>query len=112
MVRSISQRASYAGQASGNEPITIVEVDWAAGLPTRSYADRTVSGIPGKIIEVGALDNVVDVNANNNSQQINLTLDDTDGTIKAVFDKYDIHKRPVHLPVFRRPGLDRQVPGF
>ena len=80
----------------GNEPITILEVDWATNC-TRSYADRDVgtgaSTIPGKIIEVGDMDNVVNVLANNSSQSINITLDDTDGTIKAIFDAYDIHQR-------------------
>ena len=41
-------------QRYGNEPITIVEVDWVVGQ-TASYADRTVGSIPGRIIEVGEL---------------------------------------------------------
>jgi len=80
----------------GNEPITIIEVDWVDGT-TAVYADRTVGGIPGRIVEVGDLDNVVNVSANSGSQELAVTLDDTDGTIKAIFDSHDVHKRTARV---------------
>ena len=80
----------------GNEPITIIEVDWVHGN-TAAYADRTVGSIPGRIIEVGDLDDVVNVSGNSDSQELIVTLDDTDGSIKAMFDAHDIHKRPANL---------------
>ena len=51
-MRNISQ-AGLAKLASryGNEPITIIEVDWVDGT-TAVYADRDVDNIPGRIIEV------------------------------------------------------------
>jgi len=76
----------------GNEPITIIEVDWVEGSTAR-YADRTVGTIPGRIIEVGDLDNVVGVSNSSGSQSLAVTLDDTDGSIKAIFDLHDVHKR-------------------
>jgi hypothetical protein len=93
---------------NGIEPITIVEVDWVNGH-TRTYADRALttalSEIPGKIIEVGDMDNVINVSDNNSSQSLNVTLDDTDGTIKAVFDNQDIHKRSARVYQYFE-GLD------
>jgi len=88
----------------GNEPITIIEVDWAPNY-TRAYADRDVGDIPGRIIEVGDLDNVVNVSASNSSQSLNVTIDDTDGTLKAVFDGHDIHKRNARVYQYFE-GLD------
>ena len=80
----------------------IVEVDWADGVIPRLYADRTISTatgtIPGAIIEAGDVDDSIDVTTyNNTSKQVSLTLDDTDGSIKALFDRHDIHKRRVRL---------------
>lgn len=92
-MRNISQ-AGLAKLANryGNEPITIIEVDWVNGTTAR-YADRTVGSIPGRIVEVGDLDNVVNVSNSSGSQQLAVTLDDTDGTIKAIMDAHDVHKR-------------------
>lgn len=88
----------------GNEPITIVEVDWVDGH-TRAYADRDVSGIPGRIITVGDMDNVVNVSANASSQSLDVTIDDTDGSIKAIFDGHDVHKRNARVYQYFE-GLD------
>ena len=69
--------------------------------------------IPGRIVEVGDLDNVVNVSNNSGSQELSVTLDDTDGTIKAIFDAHDVHKRTgAGLSVFHRPRSDRQVPAL
>ena len=83
-------------QRHGNEPITIIEVDWVAGR-TSSYADRDLGTIPGRIVEVGDLDNVINVSNTGGSQELSITLDDTDGTIKAIFDSHDIHKRSARV---------------
>jgi hypothetical protein len=106
-MRNISQ-AGLAKLASryGNEPITIIEVDWVDGS-TAVYADRTIGDIPGRIVEVSDLDNAVNVNGNGSdgqstggstaSQELAVTLDDTDGSIKAIFDSQDVHKRPARV---------------
>ena len=104
----------------GNEPVNIIEVDWIAGQAPASYADKDVQGIPGKIVELGDLDDVVahiiaesGVTNSDTSQQIDVTLDDIDGSIKTIFDSYDVHKRlGAGLPVVRGPGLKRQVSGL
>ena len=70
---------------------------FTAARLTSTYADKTVQGIPGKIIEVADLDNVVNISTHSGSQSVSITLDDTDGSIKALFDTHDFHKRPVRI---------------
>jgi hypothetical protein len=98
MVRSISpQGMATLAQRQGTEPITIIEVDWGQDGAPSMYADRDINNIPGRIIEVGDLDNVINVSDNSSSQELSVTLDDTDGTIKAIFDSRDIHKRTARI---------------
>ncbi|REJ65622.1 MAG: hypothetical protein DWQ31_16920 [Planctomycetota bacterium] len=98
MARNLSAPAlNKIAEKLGSEPITIIEVDWIDGDAPLPYADRSVGTIPGKILEVGTLDNVVNVSGNNDSQQLSVTLDDTDGTIKAILDSHDVHQRDVRV---------------
>jgi len=83
-------------QSKGTEPIIIVEVDWGDG-PV-AYADRDIgTSVKGRILEVGDLDNVIDVLNSNSSQELSVVLDDTDGTIKGILDTQDIHQRDVRV---------------
>jgi hypothetical protein len=81
----------------GTEPIFIIEVDWGGSGGAVPYADRDVDGIPGKILDVSEMDNVIDVLNNNSSQEITITLDDTDGSIKHILDTQDVHQRNVSV---------------
>jgi hypothetical protein len=91
-MRNISSNGlAKLAQKLGTEPICIIEIDWA-GIPML-YADRAVGSIPGKIIDLGALDNVTNISGSGGSQELAVTLDDTDGTLKDIFDSHDIHKR-------------------
>lgn len=95
-MRSISSEGlAKIAQTKGTEPIFIIEVDWAGNGHPLSYADRDVEGIPGRILQVSELDNVVDVTKSNSSQEISVTLSDIDGTIKSIMDQHDIHQRSV-----------------
>ncbi len=81
----------------GTEPITLVEVSWFGDSSTW-YADRTVISIPGRILEVGSLDDVVAISNNlgknpMTSGEITIKLDDTDGSIKNILDTYDVQLR-------------------
>lgn len=97
-MRNLSANAlAKIAATHGNEPITIVEIDWIEGGGPKLYADRTVGSIEGKILEVGALDNVIGISNNSSSQELALTLDDTDGTIKTILDNNDIHKRNARI---------------
>jgi hypothetical protein len=84
-------------QKLGNEPILLLEVDWVQSATPKWYGDRAVSTIPGRILEIGNMDNVVGISLNNTSQEINVTLDDTDGSIKAILNSADVHKRTARL---------------
>lgn len=79
----------------GTEPITIIEVQWTPGGNRIAYADRNIGSIQGRILEVSQLDAVVTVSGGSDSQKISVTLDDTQGDLKSIFDNHDIHKRPV-----------------
>jgi len=81
----------------GTEPIIIVEIDWGRDGNPSSYADKDVGVIPGKILELGSLDNVINVQNSSNSQSITLSLDDTDASLKAIIDTQDIHEVPVRV---------------
>lgn len=81
--------------AKGIEPVIIVEVDWHG--TSISYADKEVSDIPGKILEITNLDTVININTSSSSQEISITLIDIDGTIKNIIDNYDVHKRDVQV---------------
>jgi hypothetical protein len=96
MARNISAAAlAKLATQYGVESVIILAVHWVQDEPPIYYADRDVGWIKGRILEVSNLDNVVNVSSNNSSQEISIVLDDTDGTIKAIFDQYDIHQRDV-----------------
>jgi len=98
MARNLSNDAlNKITERLGNEPVTIIEVDWIDGDAPLSYADRTVGSIPGRILEVGSLDNVINVSGNADSQQLAVTLDDSDGSIKTILDSHDVHQRDVRV---------------
>ena len=102
MVRNISPNGlATIANPLGNEPIFILSVDWSADNAPVSYADRDLqvgtTFIAGKIVDIGEIDNTVDISGSNNSQEVSVTLDDTDGTIKAIMDAHDIHKRAVSV---------------
>lgn len=97
-MRSLSANAiAKLAQSKGTEPINIVEIDWGVNGSPVSYSDRAVESIPGRILELGQLDNVVDVLNANSSQELPLVLDDTDGSIKAIIDTQDVHQRDVRV---------------
>lgn len=97
-MRSLSANAlTTIATKLGTEPVTIIEVDWVEDNAFALYADRTIGTIQGKIYEIGDLDNVINVSDSDSSQELDITLDDTDGTIKAIFDTHDIHKRSVRV---------------
>jgi len=77
----------------GIEPVIIVDINWHGTIV--QYADKDVDAIPGKILNVTNLDTIVDITSSSSSQEISITLDDIDGTIKTIIDNYDVHKRDV-----------------
>lgn len=74
----------------------IIEVAWTNTIVIK-YADKTIGEILGKIATLSELENVVNLSGNSNSQSISITLSDTDGTIKNIYNTNDVHKRPVKV---------------
>lgn len=98
MVRVISAASQLKlDQNLGAEPAIIIEVQWVDGGSIYTYSDKDLGADEGKILEVSGLDNTVIVQGvqggtSGDSQQISVTLDDTDGTIKTIIDSHDVHK--------------------
>lgn len=108
MTRTISANAQTALDTDlGVEPIVVIEIFWAstdgtATGPSSLYADRALENgtIKGAILDMTDFDEAVQVTGGGQAASFSLTLDDTDGTIKAVFDANDIHKAPVKVWLF------------
>jgi hypothetical protein len=82
----------------GNEPVVIVEIQWIKDGGWQSYADRDIAGgVKGKILELSDLDDVIAITENNDSQEIQVTFDDTDGSLKDILNYTDIHMRDVRV---------------
>jgi len=97
-MRNLSANAlAQIAVTHGSEPVAIIEIDWIEDDAPKMYADRDIGSIPGKILEFGDLDHVIGVSNSNSSQELPITLDDTDGTIKAITDSNDIHKRSARV---------------
>ena len=100
MARTISAASqTKLDQNLGSEPALIVEIQWVDGGSISTYSDKDLGNGEGKILEVSGLDNTVVVQGvqsgtSSDSQQIGITLDDTDGTIKGIMDTHDVHKEP------------------
>ena len=85
----------------GEEIIVVLEIFWNRGSNEKIwYADREISGAPevkSSILEVPGVDAAVQVSRGGQSQSVRIRLDDTDGSIKAIYDTTDIHKVPVRV---------------
>jgi hypothetical protein len=84
----------------GTEPLVIIEIQWVENGNRLAYADRKIvidgeTVVHGQIIELGSIDAAVKVDGTSDSTQVQLTLEDTDGAIKAICDISDLNKRPV-----------------
>lgn len=97
-MRSVSASAlATLKQPYGVEPVTLLKVYWT---PTNViwYGEKSVPPtVKGAILEMSAFDDVVNFDGNKATQTFNITLDDVDGTIKAIYNTNDIHKRRVDV---------------
>lgn len=90
-------------QKTGTEPIIIVEVDWVNSAlsetigPISRYSDRKFEDLDGRILQVATIEDIINVSGNGTSQSVNLTLADTDGALKEIFNNTDIHKKRVWI---------------
>jgi hypothetical protein len=97
MARAINANAlAKLATQYGTEPINIIEIQWTKDSPRDAYADRDIEGgVKGRILEISGLDAIIQVSGGSDSQEISIKLDDTDGSLKAILDSVDVHKRPV-----------------
>ncbi len=95
-MRNISA-ASLAklAERKGTEPVNIVEIQWQKDGPLSLYADKAVEGMQGRILQLDSFEDVINVSKNGTSQSVNITLDDSDGALKEIFNNTDIHKKKV-----------------
>jgi hypothetical protein len=98
-MRTISANAlAEITKTHGAEPVNIVEIRWVEGGSWHIYADKTIPGVAaGRILDFSAVDSIVSVTSGSDSNQISLTIDDSDETIKHIFDQHDVHKRDVRV---------------
>lgn len=95
-MRPISSAAlAKLAQNLGTKPINMIEIQWIDNAPRLEYADKTLPGIPGKILELSGLDDIVQITGTSDSSTINVILDDIDSEIKNLLDNNDANKRPV-----------------
>lgn len=85
-------------QATGLEPVIIVRV-WWGGSSYTSYCDKKfeTEGLLGKLLEISGIEDIVDIDSSSTSVSLTLTLDDSDGSLKQIFNTKDIHKTYVQV---------------
>lgn len=102
MSRTVPSNAlAQLNTTHGTEPICVLEVQYTDTTFIR-YCDKTKissgnDSLEGKILSISNLDEVINISGNSISANISVELDDTDGSIKAILDTHDIHKRPARL---------------
>jgi hypothetical protein len=97
-MRQISPAAlAQIMEREGTEPVTLVQIYWDKDQSV-IYGDRAFDpGIRGLLLDVGEINNVLNASEGSNSGSVSIRLDDKDGSLKTIFDKMDIHKRPVYI---------------
>jgi hypothetical protein len=83
-------------QNMGTEWLLILEVEWVAGGSV-CYSDQEIEGCQPKILSMGGFDTSMILEGSSDSQELSVDLDDTDGSIRLIYDSYDLHKRPASV---------------
>ena len=95
-MRNLTANAlAQIAEKTGNDPVNIIDIIWVENGQTDSYSDRDIGSIKGRILDLSGIDDVITFDGGSSSQEISVTLDDVDGTIKGIMNNNDIHKRPV-----------------
>src|SRR4051812_41649153 len=84
-------------KTSNVEPVIAVRIFWNGG--TTNYCDRKFAeeGLVGKLLQISGIEDVVDINQAATSVSLTILLDDSDGSIKNIYDYVDIHKTYVQV---------------
>lgn len=89
---------NYMKTEYGLESVLVVRVYWN-GSDYVDYSDKVSepNGIQGKVLDISSLDDVIGIDSGAGSVQVNVSLDDSDGTIKQIIDTIDTHKCRVQI---------------
>lgn len=84
----------------GTQPAIVIDIYWNGTTP-HSYSDRELffdndgnTRVPAKILSISGLETIITLDKGN-STSINLTLDDTDNSIKEIMKTINIHNKYV-----------------
>lgn len=101
-MRTLTGNASTKlAQTKGTEWLVILEVEWADGGHVY-YSDQEFAGCQPKVVALGSFDTSMQLEGASDSQQLNVVLDDTDGSIREIYNSNDIHKRPAKVYVVEK----------
>jgi len=76
----------------GTEPINILGIDWFGNDEYTLYADKVVSGGTAKILDLSEIETTLS-NSVGQARSMTVTLDDTEGDIKNIFNTSNIHHK-------------------
>ena len=83
----------------GTQPLVVIRVAWPTGA--LYYADRNydLAGIPcdGKILELGSIASIRKSVSSGEASSVSITLDDSDGSIKSIIDRFAIEAVEVEI---------------
>jgi hypothetical protein len=83
-------------QTQGLEPINIVRVFWTDNGYI-DYADRSFDAVRGNLLTLSDIEDVINVDHSSSSTSVSVTLDDSDGSLKEIFNNTDIHRKHVQV---------------
>jgi hypothetical protein len=81
---------------TGTELMVILEVEWVDNGSV-FYSDQDVDGCQAKILEMGGFDTSMILEGSSDTQELNVILDDTDDSLRAIYNSVDTHKRPARV---------------
>jgi hypothetical protein len=95
-VRNLSPTSlATIAQRQGIEPLVIVRVWWSDTYV--DYADRSFETLKGNLISVSDIEEVINIAGTSSSTTVKVILDDSDGSLKEIFNNVDIHRKRVQL---------------
>lgn len=97
-MRILSPAALAKFSQSGFEPVLLVHVFWEGGNGI-IYSDKRFEqyGFEGKLLSIGSIDDIVNIDSSGNSAQVSVVIDATDSVVKLIFNRTDIHKTKVKI---------------
>jgi hypothetical protein len=78
----------------------ILAIKWTVSGEEILYVDRNTEDLPGtlpRIVSIGEIDETRNSDSAGTTSAVTITLSDTDGALKLLFDTQDIHKRLVKV---------------